>query len=173
MSNAAQEKIFQNDILDQMQSQGWLLGESNKYNKELALYPEDVIAFAKATQPEQWDKLAQHFPDTERNPNATAEQIAASTLTLDDDDDNDGTPDIDDYFPTDPSKVGTPLSEALGGVVDPKLASCIASQSSGLDYAEQLQRLGGERRRSGRRHGADECGCGLELLSVGAAAPGL
>ena len=75
------------------------------------------------------------------NPNATAEQIASSTLILDDDDDNDGIPDIDDYFPTDPSKVGTPLSEALGGVVDPKLASCIASQSSGLDYAEQLQRL--------------------------------
>ena len=38
MSDAAQEKIFQDDILDQMQSQGWLLGESNKYNKALALY---------------------------------------------------------------------------------------------------------------------------------------
>ena len=54
MSDAAQEKIFQNDILDQMQSHGWLLGESNKYNKELALYPDDVIDFVKATQPEQW-----------------------------------------------------------------------------------------------------------------------
>ncbi|MFA0338108.1 type I restriction endonuclease subunit R [Vibrio breoganii] len=69
------ELQFQNDILDQMQSQGWLLGESNKYNKELALYPEDVIAFAKATQPEQWDKLAQHFPETERNPTATADAL--------------------------------------------------------------------------------------------------
>ncbi|WCN12928.1 DEAD/DEAH box helicase family protein [Marinomonas mediterranea] len=78
MTDAAQEKIFQNDILDQMQSHGWLLGESNKYNKELALYPEDVIAFAKATQPEQWDKLAQHFPDTERNPNATADALLKS-----------------------------------------------------------------------------------------------
>ncbi|MEZ9860074.1 type I restriction endonuclease subunit R [Vibrio splendidus] len=75
MSDAAQEKIFQNDILDQMQSQGWLLGESNKYNKELALYPEDVIAFAKATQPQQWDKLAQHFPETDRNPTATADAL--------------------------------------------------------------------------------------------------
>lgn len=75
MSDAAQEKIFQNDILDQMQSQGWLLGESNKYNKELALYPEDVIAFTKATQPEQWDKLAQHFPETDRNPSATADAL--------------------------------------------------------------------------------------------------
>ena len=75
MSDAAQEKVFQNDILDQMQSQGWLLGESKKYNKALALYPEDVLAFAKATQPEQWDKLAQHFPETERNPTATADAL--------------------------------------------------------------------------------------------------
>ncbi|MEY0842346.1 type I restriction endonuclease subunit R [Providencia rettgeri] len=64
MSDVAQEKIFQNDILDQMLSHGWLLGESSNYNKELALYPDDVIAFVKATQPEQWDKLAQHFPNT-------------------------------------------------------------------------------------------------------------
>lgn len=48
---ALKEFQFQNDILEQMQSHGWLLGESNKYNKALALYPEDVIAFVKATQP--------------------------------------------------------------------------------------------------------------------------
>ncbi|EMV2052590.1 hypothetical protein AABM02_000068 [Vibrio parahaemolyticus] len=53
MSDAAQEKIFQNDILDQMQSHSWLLGESNKYNKELALYPEDVIAVVADLQVEQ------------------------------------------------------------------------------------------------------------------------
>ncbi|NOH70240.1 type I restriction endonuclease subunit R [Vibrio pectenicida] len=80
MSDKSQEAMtresqFQNDILDQMQSQGWLLGESNKYNKQLALYPEDVIAFAKTTQSEQWDKLAQHFPETDRNPTATADSL--------------------------------------------------------------------------------------------------
>jgi len=78
MSDITQEKVFQNNILDQMQSHGWLLGESNKYNKELALYPEDVVAFVKSSQPEQWDKLAQHFPDTERNPNATADALLKS-----------------------------------------------------------------------------------------------
>ncbi|RLV58243.1 type I restriction endonuclease subunit R [Parashewanella curva] len=72
------ELQFQNDILEQMQSNGWLLGESNKYNKELALYPDDVIAFVKASQPQQWDKLAQHFPATERNPNATADALLKS-----------------------------------------------------------------------------------------------
>jgi type I restriction enzyme R subunit len=56
MSSKAQEVVFQNDILDQMQSHGWLLGESKNYDKELALYPEDVISFIKTTQPDQWEK---------------------------------------------------------------------------------------------------------------------
>ena len=37
------------------------------------------------------------------NPSATDEQIAASTLIVDDDDDGDGTLDVDDYFPLDPT----------------------------------------------------------------------
>lgn len=56
MSNKAQEVIFQNDVLDQIQSHGWLLGESKNYNKELALYPDDLISFIQTTQPEQWKK---------------------------------------------------------------------------------------------------------------------
>lgn len=78
MDNKSREEQFQNDILDQMQSHGWLLGESNKYNKELALYPEDLIAFVKASQPEQWDRLAQHYPSSERNPTATADALLKS-----------------------------------------------------------------------------------------------
>lgn len=35
MSDAAQEKIFQNDILGQMQSHGWLLGVKNKISNDL------------------------------------------------------------------------------------------------------------------------------------------
>ena len=80
------------------------------------------------------------------NPDATAEQIASSTLTLDDDDDNDGIPDIDDYFPTDPAKVGTPLSEALGGLVDPNLRACIEEIIDvvypGAVYAEDIRGIG-------------------------------
>ncbi|BDX01731.1 type I restriction-modification system, restriction (R) subunit [Marinomonas pontica] len=80
MSNKSQEAItreaqFQNDILDQMLSHGWMLGKSSNYNKELALYPEDAVAYVKATQPEQWDKLAQHFPETDRNPTATTDAL--------------------------------------------------------------------------------------------------
>ncbi|HCG8040050.1 TPA: type I restriction endonuclease subunit R [Vibrio parahaemolyticus] len=72
------ELQFQNDVLDQMQSQGWLLGESSKYNKELALYPEDAEAFIKRTQPQQWEKLAQHYPNTDRNPKATRDALLKS-----------------------------------------------------------------------------------------------
>ncbi|GAB2997886.1 type I restriction endonuclease subunit R [Psychrosphaera aestuarii] len=53
---STKEVVFQNDILEQMQSHGWMLGESKNFNKELALYPEDLIAFVKTTQPEQWKK---------------------------------------------------------------------------------------------------------------------
>ncbi len=42
MSDVAQEKIFQNDILDQILISGWLLSESNKYNQALGLYPKQA-----------------------------------------------------------------------------------------------------------------------------------
>ncbi|MGL5290692.1 MAG: type I restriction endonuclease subunit R, partial [Vibrionaceae bacterium] len=72
------EQQFQKDILEQMLNSGWQLGESSKYNKELAIYPQDVITFVKMTQPQSWEKLAQHFPATERNPNATADELLKS-----------------------------------------------------------------------------------------------
>ncbi|MBN3050543.1 hypothetical protein H4F45_03395 [Pectobacterium brasiliense] len=70
---SVREQQFQNDILNQMQSHGWLLGESNKYNKELAFYPDDVIAFVNVSQPEQWEKLAQHFPATAQQHQRTSD----------------------------------------------------------------------------------------------------
>lgn len=78
MKDKSQERIFQDDILAQMQAHGWLLGESKRYNKQLALYPEDVISFIKGTQPEQWDKLSKHYPETDRNPTATTDAFLKS-----------------------------------------------------------------------------------------------
>ena len=80
MADAAQEKVFQNDILDQMQSHGWLLGESKNYNKELALYPEDLITFVKNTQPEQWQKQLKIHPPTERRPTAPEEAFLKTVV---------------------------------------------------------------------------------------------
>ncbi len=40
MTEKSKERIFQDDILSQLQEQGWLLGKSSDYNQELALYPD-------------------------------------------------------------------------------------------------------------------------------------
>ena len=74
------ESSFQNDILDQMQSHGWLLGESKNYNKELALYPEDLITFIKTTQPEQWDKQLKIHPPTDRRTTAPEEALLKTVV---------------------------------------------------------------------------------------------
>ncbi|MCG6202698.1 hypothetical protein KSO91_15875 [Psychromonas antarctica] len=76
--NQTRERLFQDDILDQMLAAGWLLGESNRYNKALALYPDDVVDFVKDSQPQQWDQLTKHYPNTDRSPNATADALLKS-----------------------------------------------------------------------------------------------
>ena len=39
----ASENIFQNDMIRQLLANGWLLGKAEHDNRELALYPEDVL----------------------------------------------------------------------------------------------------------------------------------
>jgi type I restriction enzyme R subunit len=58
----ANELTFQNDMIRQLQAHGWLLGKAEHYNRELALYPEDVIGFVKDTQDEQWQKFCALYP---------------------------------------------------------------------------------------------------------------
>ena len=58
----AHELTFQNDMIRQLQANGWLLGKAENYNRELALYPEDVIGFVKDTQDEQWQKFCALYP---------------------------------------------------------------------------------------------------------------
>ncbi|WP_444886626.1 type I restriction endonuclease subunit R [Microbulbifer sp. JMSA008] len=62
----ANEHTFQNDIIQQLLANGWLLGHSEHYNRELALYPQDLLAFVQETQPQQWQKYCDLYPnDTE------------------------------------------------------------------------------------------------------------
>ena len=60
--SAAAEAAFQNEIVEYLVEQGWLLGKSADYDRERALYPEDVIGFVKDTQPEAWEKLSKQYP---------------------------------------------------------------------------------------------------------------
>ena len=61
MSKAG-ELMFQNDMLKHLISTGWLLGKAEHYNRELALYPEDLLGFVQDTQPEQWQRFCALYP---------------------------------------------------------------------------------------------------------------
>jgi type I restriction enzyme R subunit len=60
--DTAKKSIFQNDIIRQLLENGWLLGKAENYNRELALYPEDLLAFVKETQDSQWRKYCRIYP---------------------------------------------------------------------------------------------------------------
>ncbi len=60
---SASELAFQNEMIQQMLDNGWLLGDPKKYNRELALYPEDVLGFIKDTQEKQWQKFCGLYPN--------------------------------------------------------------------------------------------------------------
>ena len=58
----ANEFTFQNDMIRQLVANGWLEGKPEGYNRELALYSEDVLGFVKDTQDEQWQKFCALYP---------------------------------------------------------------------------------------------------------------
>jgi len=62
MTDPTKELAFQNDVIAQLSAAGWKLGEPARYNRALALYPEDVIGFVQDTQPEQWQKFCALYP---------------------------------------------------------------------------------------------------------------
>jgi type I restriction enzyme R subunit len=53
------ERAFEELIVAEMTGGGgWEAGDPRGYDRELALYPDDVIAFVAATQPRAWERLA-------------------------------------------------------------------------------------------------------------------
>src|SRR5574343_801409 len=66
------EEIFENELCEHLAANGWTelihlfdnrkdksrpLAVNKSYNKELALLPDDVLAFVQETQPEEWAKF--------------------------------------------------------------------------------------------------------------------
>jgi type I restriction enzyme R subunit len=51
------ERHLETYIVERLHCSGWKVGESKNYHTEYALYPEDLIAWIKATQPKKWEKL--------------------------------------------------------------------------------------------------------------------
>ncbi len=71
------EFIFQNDMIRQLLANGWLLGKPENYNRELALYAEDVLGFVKETQDAQWQQYCKIYPN---NPEQKFLERVASQL---------------------------------------------------------------------------------------------
>ena len=66
VEDTSKEKAFQQDIIQQLEAEGWLLGDSKHYNRERALYEEDLLGFVQSTQEAQWEKYCKLYPkDTE------------------------------------------------------------------------------------------------------------
>jgi type I restriction enzyme, R subunit len=52
-----QEKHFQAEIIQHLCAHGWVEGHDSGYDKALAMYPEDVLAWVQTAHPEAWTKL--------------------------------------------------------------------------------------------------------------------
>ena len=52
------EKHFEAHIVEQLAARGWRVGESARYEQNLALYPEDLAEWVRTTQPKAWAKLS-------------------------------------------------------------------------------------------------------------------
>lgn len=59
----SKEAQFQQDIIDALVDQGWLVGTASGYDRRTALYTEDVLGYFKEAWPERWDKFAKANPN--------------------------------------------------------------------------------------------------------------
>lgn len=51
------ESVFESEIVSYLTSTQWIEGTSAGYDKDLALYPEDLIGYIKTTQPQAYEKM--------------------------------------------------------------------------------------------------------------------
>ncbi|RII83258.1 type I restriction endonuclease subunit R [Neopusillimonas maritima] len=58
----SKEHQFQHDIVQALQTQGWLVGTSAGYDRTHALYTEDLLAFFQEAYPDRWEKLCKLNP---------------------------------------------------------------------------------------------------------------
>lgn len=58
----SREIPFQQDIINALAAQGWLVGESLNYNATTALYTEDLLAYFQTAWPDRWQKLCKSNP---------------------------------------------------------------------------------------------------------------
>ncbi len=59
----AKELVFQQAIIQDLVADGWLEGKAEHYDRELALYPDDLLDWLRDTQPEAIAKLSKFYHD--------------------------------------------------------------------------------------------------------------
>lgn len=58
----SKESAFQQDIINALAAQGWLVGTSANYNPTTALYTEDLLTYFQTAWPDRWEKLCKNNP---------------------------------------------------------------------------------------------------------------
>lgn len=59
------ERTFEDEVVEHLTAHGWLEGQSSGYDRELALYPEDVLGWLEETHPTELAKVGRlHNGDT-------------------------------------------------------------------------------------------------------------
>lgn len=57
------EKFFEDELVASLTAHGWLQGDPADYDRELALYPGDLVGWIQDTQPKEWEKIASWHGD--------------------------------------------------------------------------------------------------------------
>ncbi|HHB95029.1 MAG TPA: hypothetical protein ENK88_07770 [Campylobacterales bacterium] len=55
------EIVFENEVTKLLKANGYIEGNSKNYNKELALYPDDLISYIKNTSPKAYEKMSKMY----------------------------------------------------------------------------------------------------------------
>jgi len=58
----ANEHRFQQDIIDELSASGWHVGDPAHYDRQRALYPEDLLAYYLNAHSDQWERFCGHNP---------------------------------------------------------------------------------------------------------------
>jgi type I restriction enzyme R subunit len=57
VSKVHHECELERHIVEQLAAAGWLVGDTDAYDRTRALYPDDVVGWLRDSQPKAWDKL--------------------------------------------------------------------------------------------------------------------
>ena len=61
MAEKHREVTFEQELVASLLSHGWQEGDPKRYDRALALYPDDLIGWLQQTQPQEWAKLAAFY----------------------------------------------------------------------------------------------------------------